>query len=307
MEGQSRYIACLLRLFLRADVHLSLFFLLSRAESCQGCPVGTAQPIIGQSSCPVCGPGFYSDSPNLSQCRDCVAGRFTALYNQTQCALCPTGTHQASARQQSCDDCLPGEYQDSAGQALCVQCPSGQYGDQPAQSTCLPCPVGTFNVTRGATVCGLCTIGRYSNATGPCTGTLAAECFSRAQQLILMFLYVFSRQSPLRRVQSGYQPGQAGFALLQPVRRWSLYGAQRRGVLRAVPDGSILSGTRCDRMRCVQRRLVPVATRTDSVHTVLPRSVDGAHTSSVRHLIFFHPSDPLRSRSSRLSRYLPAV
>ncbi len=47
------------------------------SDSCQACPLGSANPYVGQSSCSLCQPGLFGNETGLSYCFSCPSSTFS--------------------------------------------------------------------------------------------------------------------------------------------------------------------------------------------------------------------------------------
>lgn len=95
--------------------------------------------LVGQSSCQMCLPGYYADTPRLSNCNACPRGRAQSSINGTFCFECQPGTFQSSEGQSNCNDCPPGEVSAGFGAIECVKCQAGEYTPSPKHTVCIPC------------------------------------------------------------------------------------------------------------------------------------------------------------------------
>ena len=104
------------------------------------CPMGTFQPLAGQSACQACAPGTYNPGAGLSTpCSPCTPGSYNPGILAAGNATSDLMARYAAV---SCASCPPGTYTHLPGQAQCLPCPPGtanaQYGQRDA-ARCLPC------------------------------------------------------------------------------------------------------------------------------------------------------------------------
>ena len=163
-----------------------------------GCPSGTYQDVVGESSCKLCPEGFYCDSFEASStCNisgqgvvipsECPEGSFCPPGTEyaTQ-YLCPEGTFSNSVGLQNiseCTPCSPSHYCEQTG----LSQPSGECGAGYLciQSSASPtpndgvsgvqCPAGYFCL-EGSLIASPCPRSAYSNATGLGSETECISC-----------------------------------------------------------------------------------------------------------------------------------
>jgi len=118
---------------------------------CMACPLGSFQPLAGQSLCEAC-----------------PVGGIAAVEGSTACTACPpgysTGGNQAQA---SCVPCARGqEWSTVNGHANCAPCPQGRYQDREGEQACLSCSAGSFASLEGSVRCSPCSAGSTAGSEG---------------------------------------------------------------------------------------------------------------------------------------------
>ncbi|CAF1951656.1 unnamed protein product, partial [Rotaria magnacalcarata] len=66
------------------------------SQACIKCPVGSYNPLTGQSTCSKCFPGSYCDTIGATSGKSCPAGTYNpneGSVSSQACIKCPVGTH----------------------------------------------------------------------------------------------------------------------------------------------------------------------------------------------------------------------
>ena len=146
------------------------------------CPLGTANPSLGQIDCFLCPAGSYTPTRESPTCAVCPQRHF--CHNDAQMPKkCPPGNNERGERerriedffcrigtlggsgQMNCTICPMGYYniQNRAGQ--CINCPAGHHRAEAAGSP-VPCPPGTFEDQHGQVTCPACGQDNYLDILG---------------------------------------------------------------------------------------------------------------------------------------------
>ncbi|KAK3591334.1 hypothetical protein CHS0354_028441 [Potamilus streckersoni] len=150
-------------------------FFTSSPGNCQVCPIGTYQPLSGQTSCISCQSGtitLQTGSTSFTQCvATCSSGYFRATSGN--CQACPIGTYQPNSEQYSCISCTNGTSTNqvaSVSQTQCFAiCATGFFIN--ALGNCQACPVGTYQPSSGQSSCIACQTGTLTLQTGSTSST----------------------------------------------------------------------------------------------------------------------------------------
>jgi hypothetical protein len=156
--------------------------------SCELCPPGQYNDLLGQLTCGQCPPGTFQDTYGNDTCKNCAVGSFGQAAGSIQCDLCDPGRFSNDTGTQDCMDCLAGTYNGVSGAAECTDCQRGRYTTSVGQlrctrcatgrynpdygrgSTCIPCEAGTSQSLIGQQSCDMCSVGKFYAGTG------AIEC-----------------------------------------------------------------------------------------------------------------------------------
>ena len=144
---------------------------ISSASTCSACSAGRfGTPIPSSAACKLCPAGYWSpsDSP---ECFECDIGTAQSLIGQSSCIdcelkvcggngpkkchECPKGEYQPSSRAGTCLPCQIGRYQGQTGSEECIKCAAKIYRAKIFIdiSDCKNCPVGTFEIDGQCNAC----------------------------------------------------------------------------------------------------------------------------------------------------------
>ena len=111
------------------------------------------------TQCAPCDTGAYCPTGVFQAC---AAGSANSIVGSSSCIACPSGT-VSDVGAEVCQQCDAGQLP-SATRDYCVNCPGGTFSIVPGASSCQPCPAGTFrNPEADGTKCIKCAPGSYSS------------------------------------------------------------------------------------------------------------------------------------------------
>jgi hypothetical protein len=116
------------------------------------CP-SNAVPLVvhGRTFCTFCEAGQYKSSSG--SCEQCPAGTYQALIGATSCTACPAG-YVCYAGSSQPGTCPQGTHAPSLGASDCLLCPANTFSTTPTSATCTPCPAHTTS-KEGSTACSV--------------------------------------------------------------------------------------------------------------------------------------------------------
>jgi hypothetical protein len=116
------------------------------------CP-SNAIPLVakGRTFCTFCQAGQYKGSKG--SCEQCPAGTYQNLIGSTRCKACQAG-YICYAGSVQPSTCQPGSKAPKPGASDCLLCPANTFSTNPRAATCTPCPAHTISKP-GSTVCGV--------------------------------------------------------------------------------------------------------------------------------------------------------
>ena len=114
------------------------------------CLVGSANPLVGGTTCEACTAGTAAVTEGAPKCQECGAGT-TPTQAHDQCVLCGAGTFSANPGGvcEACPANTARGAEDGDG-TTCAQCPPGTQAAADGKS-CTPCTKGYFNDIEGGT------------------------------------------------------------------------------------------------------------------------------------------------------------
>ena len=128
-------------------------------NDCRQCEKGKYQDQTGQTSCDVCVPGQYRETPPSSAAYD---SSNTNNGNLHACKLCAFGQYENLQQSIGCKNCPSGKYQDVEGLAECKLCQIGRY--LPTSNSCTG--FGTCDESNEYSDCKICSLGQYQDEIG---------------------------------------------------------------------------------------------------------------------------------------------
>lgn len=157
-----------------ADCPVGTYQPLTGQTTCLRCPAGTYQNGIKSATCLPCSPGSYSASTGAQTCVNCLEGTYAVGQFQlgffqvgaTQCSLCPAGWTTTSTGQTSCIQCQAGQFSAIPGAPACETCQAGSATPFVQQTSCQLCPPGTTVTSTGQTACSYCNVDTFNEVAG---------------------------------------------------------------------------------------------------------------------------------------------
>ena len=140
---------------------------------CQACPPGTVSP-GGGARCRPCDPGTRQPLSSQSTCESCPVGEYQALVGSVSCIPCePGSSSRGKAGSQACSPCEPGQSAPNNGSERCTPCARGSFAEVEGAAQCEQCPGGQGTFEQGANNRSLCVCLRnerltFRNSTGNC-------------------------------------------------------------------------------------------------------------------------------------------
>ena len=139
------------------------------SQSCQACPDGYYNDVIGSNTCTACPAGTHSATPSTSvnNCEQCV-NKYSVEGSTTCFDTCPPGSYQTKEATATtggvCIKCAAGTYYDTTT-AACLPCATGKVSAAGATTCGTSCPAGT-RLMAGTSVCYPCRVGQYNPLAG---------------------------------------------------------------------------------------------------------------------------------------------
>ena len=136
------------------------------------CPVGTFQPLEGQSSCNPSPAGSFVSTTGSSSATLCPVGTFTDIQGQAVCNPSSAGSFVNATGATSSTSCLPGSFQPLTGQSSCLLAQPGFFVNTIGSIQQTQCPAGTTSDAGAISCFTIDTVPPTISITQPSDGTV---------------------------------------------------------------------------------------------------------------------------------------
>ena len=157
-------------------------FIVSGANECTSCALGSFAEASGSSACTFCNAGTFAGTTGQVTCAKCDEGLFSASTGSSVCDSCPVGKFATGKGAAACQQCAPGSFANATSSSVCALCLPGTISPNAQATTCQKCPSGFFNDNHGGTTCTACTPGTFAEEGSDACQECAVGTFAKFAQ-----------------------------------------------------------------------------------------------------------------------------